>query len=114
MDVKNIIDKIKSTGNDKIIITERGVSFGYNNLINDFRSFLIMKKFGYPICYDVTHSVQQPGGLGEKSGGESEFILGLSRPIQIVVGTTEAVLFIEITGIPGCFNSSNFSFKRLG
>jgi 2-dehydro-3-deoxyphosphooctonate aldolase (KDO 8-P synthase) len=77
-DMKNVIRKIESTGSEKIILTERGVSFGYNNLVSDFRSILIMKEFGYPVIYDVTHSVQMPGGLGDKSGGESRFIPYLS------------------------------------
>lgn len=77
-DMKHIIKKIESSGNKKIILTERGVSFGYNNLVSDFRSLLIMKEFGYPVIYDATHSVQMPGGLGEKSGGERKFIPYLS------------------------------------
>ena len=92
-DIGNIIKKIKSAGNNKIMITERGVSFGYNNLVNDFRSVLIMKKSGYPICYDASHSVQKPGGLGVKSGGESEFIPSLSKA-AIVCGID--ALFIEV------------------
>lgn len=77
-DMKNVIKKIESTGNKKIILTERGVSFGYNNLVSDFRSILIMKEFGYPVVYDATHSVQMPGGLGDRSGGERKFISYLS------------------------------------
>jgi 2-dehydro-3-deoxyphosphooctonate aldolase (KDO 8-P synthase) len=77
-DMRNIVKKIESSGNKKIILTERGVSFGYNNLVSDFRSVLIMKELGYPVVYDATHSVQMPGGLGEKSGGESRFIPYLS------------------------------------
>lgn len=73
-DMRNVVRKIESTGNKDIILTERGVSFGYNNLVSDFRSVLIMKELGYPVVYDATHSVQMPGGLGEKSGGESRFI----------------------------------------
>ncbi|MDP2913397.1 MAG: 3-deoxy-8-phosphooctulonate synthase [Candidatus Omnitrophota bacterium] len=77
-DMKHIIKKIESTGNKKIIVTERGHSFGYNNLVSDFRSLLIMKEFGYPVVYDASHSVQMPGGFGDKSGGESKFIPFLS------------------------------------
>ena len=73
-DMRNIVKKIESRGNKKIILTERGVSFGYNNLVSDFRSVLIMKELGYPVVYDATHSVQMPGCLGERSGGESSFI----------------------------------------
>lgn len=92
-DIKNIIKKIKAAGNDKIIITERGTTFGYNNLVSDFRSILIMKKEGYPVCYDASHSVQKPGGLGFKSGGEKEFIPALSRA-AIACGAD--ALFIEV------------------
>ncbi|MFA5500071.1 MAG: 3-deoxy-8-phosphooctulonate synthase [Candidatus Omnitrophota bacterium] len=77
-DMGNIVKKIESIGNKKIILTERGVSFGYNNLVSDFRSVLIMKDLGYPVVYDATHSVQMPGGLGDRSGGESSFIPYLS------------------------------------
>lgn len=77
-DMRHIVKKIESGGNKKIILTERGVSFGYNNLVSDFRSVLIMKELGYPIVYDATHSVQMPGGLGDKSGGERKFIPYLS------------------------------------
>lgn len=77
-DMKNVIRKIEAAGNRKIILTERGVSFGYNNLVSDMRSILIMKEFGYPVIYDATHSVQIPGGLGTKSGGEKGFIPYLS------------------------------------
>jgi len=77
-DMKHVIKKIESTGSKKIILTERGVSFGYNNLVSDFRSILIMKGFGYPVIYDATHSVQMPGGLGDRSGGERSFIPYLS------------------------------------
>jgi len=73
-DMTQVIKKIESTGNRKIILTERGVSFGYNNLVSDFRSLLIMKGLGYPVVYDATHSVQAPGGKGDRSGGDSRFI----------------------------------------
>lgn len=77
-DMKNAIEKIEAAGNKNIIITERGVSFGYNNLVSDFRSIMIMKEFGYPVVYDASHSVQLPGGLGAKSGGEKTFIPNLA------------------------------------
>jgi len=83
-DVKNIIDKIEDAGNKDIIITERGVMFGYNNLVSDFRSLGIMKEFGYPVVYDATHSVQLPGGKGCESGGERKFVTGLSRAAAAV------------------------------
>ncbi|MBC7189679.1 3-deoxy-8-phosphooctulonate synthase, partial [Candidatus Aerophobetes bacterium] len=78
-DVKNIIEKIKSTGNEKIIITERGTSFGYNNLVVDFRSFPIIRSMGVFVVFDATHSVQLPGGAGTCSSGQREFIPYLSR-----------------------------------
>jgi len=78
-DILPIIRKAESTGNKRIIITERGVCFGYNNLVSDFRSLMIMREFGYPVVYDATHSVQLPGGKGDCSGGERKFVAGLSR-----------------------------------
>jgi 2-dehydro-3-deoxyphosphooctonate aldolase (KDO 8-P synthase) len=78
-DMKHVIRKIESKGSRKIIITERGSCFGYNNLVSDMRSLPIMRSFGYPVIYDATHSVQLPGGLGSVSGGQREFVSGLSR-----------------------------------
>ena len=78
-DMKNAIEKVGSTGNRQIILTERGVSFGYQNLVVDFRSFPVLKKSGYPVVFDVTHSVQLPGGQGHASGGQPEFIEPLAR-----------------------------------
>ena len=91
-DVKNIFQKIESTENKKILITERGTSFGYNNLISDFRSLEIMKKFEYPVIFDATHSVQEPGGLGNRSGGKREFVSTLAKA-AVAVGV--AGIFIE-------------------
>ena len=91
-DMPNIIEKINKTENNNIMLTERGVSFGYNNLVSDFRSVEIMKSFGYPVIYDATHSVQEPGGLGNKSGGKREFVPPLSKA-AIAIGV--AGLFIE-------------------
>lgn len=78
-DILPIIKKIESAGNKSILITERGVCFGYNNLVSDFRSLGIMREFGYPVIYDATHSVQLPGGKSVSSGGQREFVAGLSR-----------------------------------
>jgi 2-dehydro-3-deoxyphosphooctonate aldolase (KDO 8-P synthase) len=78
-DIKNAIEKATSQGNERVIITERGTSFGYNNLVVDFRGLPIMRSFGYPVVYDVTHSLQRPGGLGTASGGDSQFIEYLAR-----------------------------------
>jgi 2-dehydro-3-deoxyphosphooctonate aldolase (KDO 8-P synthase) len=91
-DMSNIIEKILKTDNEKIMLTERGASFGYNNLISDFRSIEIMKRLSYPVIFDATHSVQEPGGQGDKSGGKSEFVPVLSKA-AIAVGV--AGLFIE-------------------
>ncbi len=78
-DVKGIIQKMKQEGNHKLLLTERGVSFGYNNLVSDFRSLAIMRSFGFPVIFDATHSVQKPGALGHASGGESQYIPLLAR-----------------------------------
>jgi 2-dehydro-3-deoxyphosphooctonate aldolase (KDO 8-P synthase) len=78
-DMKNAVEKVASTGNMKIILTERGSSFGYQNLVVDFRGIPQMKKFGYPVVFDATHSVQLPGGQGHASGGQPEFIEPLAR-----------------------------------
>ena len=91
-DMANVIKKIEDSGNKNILITERGASFGYNTLVSDMRSLPIMSKFGFPIVFDATHSVQQPGGMGEKSGGQREFVPHLARA-AIAVGI--GALFIE-------------------
>lgn len=78
-DMKNVIQKIIETGNDQIILTDRGTTFGYNNLVTDIRSIPIMQSFGYPVCFDASHSVQIPGGHGTESGGQREFIPVLAR-----------------------------------
>ena len=78
-DMANVAEKVAGTGNTKIILTERGATFGYQNLVVDIRSFPIMKKLGYPVVFDVTHSIQIPGGLGHASGGQPEFIEPLAR-----------------------------------
>ena len=88
----NVIKKIEESGNKNILITERGASFGYNTLVSDMRALPIMSKFGFPIVFDATHSVQQPGGMGEKSGGQREFVPHLSRA-AIAVGV--GAIFIE-------------------
>ena len=91
-DMNNVTKKISDSGNNNILITERGASFGYNTLVSDMRSLPIMSKLGYPIVFDATHSVQQPGGLGNKSGGEREFVSYLSKA-AVAVGV--AAVFIE-------------------
>lgn len=78
-DMENIVEKIRSTGNDDILLTERGTSFGYHNLVVDMRSLPRMREFGYPVIFDATHSVQLPGGRGKSSGGERKFVPPLAR-----------------------------------
>ena len=78
-DAKNIVDKLRAAGCEKILLTERGASFGYNNLVVDLRSFPIMRSFGVPVVFDVTHSLQLPGGLGKATGGQSEYIENFAR-----------------------------------
>ncbi len=83
-DMKNVVDKLESTGNKKIMLTERGTFFGYNNLVVDFRGLPVMRNFGYPVIFDATHSVQRPGGAGSSSTGDREFIAHLSRAAMAV------------------------------
>ena len=78
-DMVNVTKKISDSGNENILVTERGASFGYNTLVSDMRSLPIMAKNGYPVIFDATHSVQQPGGQGESSGGQREFVEYLSK-----------------------------------
>jgi 2-dehydro-3-deoxyphosphooctonate aldolase (KDO 8-P synthase) len=78
-DMRNIVDKIRSVGNEQILLTERGASFGYNNLVSDMRSLVVMRELGYPVVLDATHSLQLPGGLGDASGGERQYIPALAR-----------------------------------
>ena len=91
-DMVNVTKKISDSGNNQILVTERGASFGYNTLVSDMRSIPIMAKNGYPVVFDGTHSVQQPGGLGEKSGGQREFVEYLTRA-AVAVGV--AAIFLE-------------------
>jgi 2-dehydro-3-deoxyphosphooctonate aldolase (KDO 8-P synthase) len=91
-DMKNVVDKIASTGNRNILQTERGVSFGYNTLVSDMRALPVLKANGYPVVFDATHSVQQPGGQGTASGGQREFVPVLARA-AVAIGV--AVVFIE-------------------
>ena len=78
-DMRNVVDKILSKGNESILLTERGATFGYNNLVVDMRGLAIMREFGYPVVFDATHSVQLPGGAGDRSGGERRYVQGLAR-----------------------------------
>jgi 2-dehydro-3-deoxyphosphooctonate aldolase (KDO 8-P synthase) len=92
-DMANVAQKIRSTGNEKILLTERGVSFGYNNLVSDMRSLVVMRELGYPVVFDATHSLQLPGGLGHASGGERKYIPHLARA-GVAAGVD--VLFVEV------------------
>jgi len=78
-EMKNVVDKMREAGNERVLLTERGASFGYNNLVVDFRSFPIMQSFGCPVVFDVTHSLQLPGGQGQSSGGQPQYIPHLAR-----------------------------------
>lgn len=91
-EMKNVVAKIAETGNTRLILTDRGTSFGYNNLVSDMRAIPIMQKFGVPVCFDMSHSVQLPGGLGESSGGDREFIPVLGRA---AVAAGANCLFLE-------------------
>lgn len=96
-DAKNIVDKLRSAGCEKILLTERGASFGYNNLVVDLRSFPIMRAFGVPVVFDTTHSLQLPGGLGKATGGQAEFIEHFAR--SAVACGVDAV-FMEVHDDP--------------
>lgn len=92
-DIRNVVDKIVASGNEEILLTERGVSFGYNNLISDMRSLVVMRGIGYPVVFDATHSLQLPGGLGKASGGQRQFIAPLARA---AVAAGIDALFMEV------------------
>jgi len=92
-DMANVVAKVASTGNERILLTERGASFGYNTLVSDMRSLPIMARTGYPVVFDATHSVQQPGGLGGRSGGQREFVPVLARA-AVAIGV--AAVFMEV------------------
>src|SRR3546814_8173257 len=100
----NVANKIASTGNERIMLCERGTSFGYNTLVTDFRSLPIMAETGYPVVFDATHSVQQPGGKGTSSGGERRFVPMLARA-AVAVGC--AAVFIETDRQSKRLNSSH-------
>jgi 2-dehydro-3-deoxyphosphooctonate aldolase (KDO 8-P synthase) len=92
-DMRNVVEKVRSTGNEQILLTERGTSFGYNNLVVDFRGLHDMREIGYPVIFDATHSVQLPGGLGDRSGGERQYVPALARA-AVAFGID--ALFMEI------------------
>jgi len=92
-DMVNVVEKVRASGGEDLLLTERGTSFGYNNLIVDFRGLPIMRSFGYPVVFDATHSVQLPGGQGDRSGGERQYVQALARA-AVAVGID--ALFMEI------------------
>ncbi|HTL70299.1 MAG TPA: 3-deoxy-8-phosphooctulonate synthase [Candidatus Eisenbacteria bacterium] len=106
----NIVDKLASTGNKKILLTERGTSFGYNTLVNDFRGIPIMRAFGYPVIFDATHSVQQPGGRGTSSGGDRRFVPVLA---QAGVAAGADGVFMEVHENPDRAPSDGPNMVRL-
>jgi 2-dehydro-3-deoxyphosphooctonate aldolase (KDO 8-P synthase) len=113
-DLQNIVEKIESAGNRSILLTERGASFGYNNLVADMRSLVIMRQTGYPVIYDVTHSLQLPGGLGTSSGGQREYIPPLAR-----AGVAAGIdgLFMEVHPNPSealCDGPNSQPLKEVG
>jgi 2-dehydro-3-deoxyphosphooctonate aldolase (KDO 8-P synthase) len=109
-DVANILGKISSTGNENIMITERGTTFGYNNLVADFRSLPIIREMGYPVVFDATHSVQLPGGTGTASGGQSEMVSYLARA-AVAVGID--AVFMEVYPEPECAKCDGPNSVRL-
>ncbi len=110
-DMKGVLEKAASTGNRRIMVTERGTSFGYNNLVVDVRSFPAMRQFGFPVIFDVTHSVQRPGGLGDRSGGDAHFIDTLA-PAGVAAGVDG--LFMEVHEEPSRALSDGPNAYRLG
>jgi len=113
-DLQNIVEKIESAGNQSILLTERGASFGYNNLVADMRSLVILRQTGYPVIYDVTHSLQLPGGLGTSSGGQREYIPPLAR-----AGVAAGIdgLFMEVHPNPSealCDGPNSQPLKEVG
>ena len=110
-DMKNVVDKAKAVGNQQIMVCERGVSFGYNTLVSDMRGLAIMRATGCPVVFDATHSVQQPGGMGDKSGGQREFVPVLARA---AVAAGVAGLFAESHPNPACALSDGPNAWPLG
>lgn len=109
-DIAHAVEKVASTGNDKVLLTERGSSFGYNNLVVDMRGLQIMRRGGTPVCFDATHSVQLPGAAGSASGGQPEFIETMSRA---AVATGIDALFLEVHEEPSRAKSDGANALRL-
>lgn len=110
-DMKRVVEKARSTGNDQIMVCERGVSFGYNNLISDMRALAVMRETGCPVVFDATHSVQLPGGQGDSSGGQREFVPVLARA---AVAAGISGLFVETHPDPACALSDGPNSWPLG
>ncbi len=106
-----VLQKAASTGNHRIMVTERGFTFGYNNLVVDMRSFPVLRSFGFPVIFDVTHSVQKPGGLGDRSGGDAHFIDTLG-PAGVAAGADG--VFMEVHENPARALSDGPNAYRLG
>jgi 2-dehydro-3-deoxyphosphooctonate aldolase (KDO 8-P synthase) len=112
-DMKNVVKKVEAAGNQQILLTDRGTSFGYQNLVSDFRAIPVMREMGYPVVFDATHSVQTPGGLGHASGGQAEFIPILSR---CAVAAGADAIFMEVHENPAMALSdgpNNLKFSQL-
>ena len=109
-DMPHVLEKARATGNDDIMLCDRGTSFGYNSLVSDFRSLMVMAQTGAPVVFDATHSVQQPGGLGGATGGNREFVPGLSRA-AVAIGV--AALFMEVHPDPDSALSDGPNSLRL-
>jgi 2-dehydro-3-deoxyphosphooctonate aldolase (KDO 8-P synthase) len=110
-DMKGVLGKAAATGNRNVMVTERGFSFGYNNLVVDMKSFPVLRSYGHPVIFDVTHSVQRPGGLGDRSGGEAHFIDTLA-PAGVAAGVDG--LFMEVHENPARALSDGPNAYRLG
>jgi 2-dehydro-3-deoxyphosphooctonate aldolase (KDO 8-P synthase) len=110
-DIRLAAEKVASTGNSNIVLTERGSSFGYNNLVVDMRGLVIMRKFGWPVVFDATHSVQLPGAAGAGSGGQPEFIEPLARA-AVATGCVDG-LFVEVHEEPSRALSDGANALRL-
>jgi 2-dehydro-3-deoxyphosphooctonate aldolase (KDO 8-P synthase) len=110
-DMKNVVDKAREVGNEQIMVCERGVSFGYNTLVSDMRGLMVMRETGCPVVFDATHSVQQPGGQGDKSGGQREFVPVLARA---AVASGVSGLFAESHPNPECALSDGPNAWPLG
>ena len=113
-DMRNVIEKVTSTGNENLLLTERGTTFGYNNLVSDMRSLVIMRSFGYPVVYDATHSVQLPGAGGDRSGGQRELVPHLAKA---ATATGIDALFMEVHEDPSralCDGANSLCLDEVG